>query len=116
MKSGCEFVLQVYPKWVALMDGVEEKFSFLPRSQRAQLLGFFNSRFEEVCEYEACLAACALDPEYWMDPIIRRAEVIEALNKVALRLLGPDDFVPFMQQLARYKNRETGMSWDEFIR
>ena len=97
------------------MDGVNERFNFLPRPQRAQVLGFFNARFEEVREYDACLAACALDPEYWLDPVIRRAEVTEALNRVALRLLGPTDFVTFTTQKARYIGRETGLSWDEFI-
>ena len=97
-----------------MMEDVNEKFDFLSRVQKAQALGYFNARFEEVCEYDACMAACALDPEYCSDPVIKRGEVTDALNRVARRLLGDDDFGAFINQLGRYNKRETGLSWDNY--
>ena len=96
------------------MEDVDYKFRFLTPRQRAQVVGYFNTRFEEVCEYDACMAACALDPEYGSDPIIKRGEVTDALNRVARRLLGDDDLRPFIIQLGRYYKRETGLSWDSY--
>ena len=99
-----------------MMEDVDDKFSFLTPRQRVQVVGYFNTRFEEVCEYDACMAACAWDPEYWDDPIVKRTEVTDALNRVAGRLLGEDDFPAFITQLTRYQKHETGLSWDSYHR
>ena len=59
------FLLQVYPKWAKMMEGLENKLQFLSRRDRDAVLKLAQERYKEVKEYDILLVAGSLDPEYW---------------------------------------------------